>query len=110
MAGRVLRDSRGRYAGSTRGWGRGRGTHGGGFGPGIKGRTKQLRSPAETRRRIQQGASIGIAVGGTVATHVLARKAIGAKNPKKLIAGATVAVIIANAGGIAAKTLRKGRT
>lgn len=106
MAGRVLRDSRGRYAGSTRGWGRGRSTHGGGFGQGTKGKTKQLRSPAQTRAAIQRGASIGVAVGASVATHALARKA-ASKGSMKLVGLAATAAVIANAGGMNAARLRK---
>jgi hypothetical protein len=100
MAGHVLRDSNGRYAGSTRGWGRGRTTHGGGFGGGKKG--KQL-SIAQAQRRalaIKAGKSIGtmaavqvVGAGALLAAH---KRGI---SPNK-IAGA------AFAGGVAAQGTR----
>jgi hypothetical protein len=61
MAGRVLRNSKGQYAGSTRGWGRGRAAHGGGFGGGRKGKTKKLRSAAQTAALVKAGQAIGVA-------------------------------------------------
>lgn len=107
---RVLRNSKGQFAGSTGGWGRGNrnaiGPNTGRSNSPIR-RSRKLQSQANTRRQIQRGASIGVAIGGTVATHVLAKKAIHSNNPKLLAAAAAAAVVIANAGGINAKRLKR---
>jgi hypothetical protein len=88
MAGRVLRDSNGRYAGSTKGWGRGRTTHGGGFN-GKKG--KQI-SIAQAQRRAM-AIKAGKAIGTMAAVQVVGAGALlaGHKagvNPNKLAVAA----------------------
>jgi hypothetical protein len=109
---RVLRNSKGQFAGSTGGWGRGNRNAAGpntGRSNSAARRGRKMQSQARTRAQIQRGASIGVAIGGTVATHVLARRAVRSSNPKLLAAAAAAAVVIANAGGINAKRL-KSRT
>jgi pectate lyase len=78
MAGRVLRDSNGRYAGSTRGWGSGRSTHGGGFGGGKKGRTRSVKNQRRIDRLVKVGKSVGINAASTVvlggASHIAMKR------------------------------------
>lgn len=110
MAGRVLRSSNGRFAGSTQGWGRGNrnaaGANTGRSNSALR-RSRKMQSQARTRLQIQRGASIGLAVGGTIATHALAHRAVKSSSPKLLGVAAAAAVVVANAGGINAK--RVGR-
>ena len=96
MAGRVLRDSNGRYAGSTKGWGRGRTTHGGGFN-GKKG--KQI-SIAQAQRRAF-AIKAGKAVGTALATQAVGA-GIGIVGYKKGVSPNKLAVA-AFAGGVATR-------
>lgn len=68
-----------------------------------------LRSQAENQRRVKRGIAIGVALGGGVATQVLAGRA-ASKGSGKLAIAAGAAVVLANAGGVSARYLRKGRT
>lgn len=89
MAGRVLRDSKGRYAGSTRGWGAGRNTHGGGFGAGRKGKTRSVAAQRRITALTKAGKTVGInaakmAVGTGVGYGLLA---VGARPSNLVVAG-----------------------
>jgi hypothetical protein len=98
MAGRVLRDSKGRYAGSTRGWGRGvsRGGKGGASGGG---RIKKKGSGVIYSRPAAVGMAIkrGVSVGGPIA-------ALNRRSPSALATAAAVASVTG------AQTYRKART
>lgn len=99
MAGRVLRDSKGRYAGSTRGWGAGRGRGGssqsGGKTIKKKGSGVQMARPAAVRVAIQRGLSVGAK---SATTGMIARQ------PVLVAAGGLDAV------RVGASTYRRART
>ena len=109
MAGRVLRNSRGQFAGSTGGWGRGRTTHGGGFGS-RKGKVRSLKGYQRQQRLVgvvRKGGSVGLAVGGTIAGAALAHK--GASRGSIGLAAAGIAATAAGQAGVVAskRTLRR---
>jgi len=101
MAGRALRDSKGRYAGSTRGWGagrsRGRGGPSGSGGRSIKKKGSGVRfsRPAAAMAAVKRGASVG----GPITMAGLATRS-----------PTTTATGVAVAAHIGAQTYRKART
>jgi len=105
MAGRVLRNSRGQFAGSTGGWGRGRSTHGGGFGGGRKGKVRSLKGyqrQQQMTRIIKRGGSIGLAVGGSLGGAALAHKGAMRGNVRISAVGLGL-TLVGQAGVVAAK-------
>lgn len=110
MAGRVLRNSNGRFAGSTGGWGRGRSTHGGGFGAGRKGKVRSLKGyqrQQKALRVIKRGGSVGLAVGGSLGGAVLAHK--GASRGSVRLGLAGLALSTAGQVGVVATKRTVGR-
>jgi len=110
MAGRVLRNSRGQFAGSTGGWGRGRVGRGGGFGNGRKGKVRSLsgfQRQQRITRTIKRGGSVGLAVGSSIAGAALAHKGAmrGSVKTSLLGLGLTAA---GQAGVIASKRALRG--
>lgn len=99
MAGRVLRDSKGRYAGSTRGWGAG-GRRGGGSQSGGK-RVKKVGSgvkfsrPAAVQKAIHRGVSVG---------SPIVNVGLATRRPSAVATGVAVAAVTG------AQTYRKART
>ena len=109
MAGRVLRNSRGQFAGSTHGWGRGRTTHGGGFGS-RKGKVRSLKGYQRQQKLvgvIRNGGSVGLAVGGTIAGAALAHQGASRGSLSRSLVGLGVTAA-GQAGVVASKrTLRR---
>jgi hypothetical protein len=96
MAGRVLRNSRGQFAGSTGGWGRGRVGRGGGFGNGRKGKVRSLsgfQRQQRITRTIRRGGSVGVAVGASLAGAALAHKGASHGNVRVSLAGLGLTVV-----------------
>ncbi len=121
MAGHVLRDSRGRFKGSTRGFGRGRSGQGGGYGNGRKARVKgdfarrvsrygvasavrRSVSPAQARTAIRSGAKVGVVLGASLGGSALLRSGARSGNGT-MIAGGAVAMV---AGRVALASLGAG--
>lgn len=116
---RVLRNSKGQYAGSTKGWGAGRSGRGGGLASGKKGRTKKLRSIQQTRANIRTGVSIGVGVASAAGSVGLIKSASRSGNMNTVVAAGAVTLLsrvaFAAAAGSAAssprsrKVLKRGR-